>query len=412
MPPYHVLIGTNLIIYLNIIADSDDALGNAIDNVLAQIDAQWGVIAAANGLTFTVALPPAALASIMSWPNTINVIGAAPPAGVSAFQLTTGLGANAAPLTRSARISYVTYTTGVGYIYQFPLVQPPTFVPAVSHELGHVFGLSDRYYEAIYWLRDWEITRTRAEIRAGDYGPPPFSVKDGQTDPLPVTEQPRLAVRVSLPMSGIMVTTEGQLGQGVDPNPYDPYDNLMSSGTATLSTYQMNLIRNGQAEPAYRLNNWVAILGEWRRNGPPPPASLIRPINDPNNLPPGTITSKGAAGLAGPDYPSANNYTNDVCAWLFPAWESNPQQRPLDDGTGLLFLPVGDTTPKHYPCMRRLGRARTGTGAVFQPNTIATMMSKRRVVRPDGSHTANVLIDAHPDWMFYARRMLRDLVRI
>jgi hypothetical protein len=397
MPPYFTVTGNNITVYLDVVADSDSGLGNPIDNILAQIAQQWTAIAAAYGLTLTFALGPNTLPQLLPSPPQINVItGATPPSGVQYFTLTTGRGSNAIPATRGAKISYVTYAAGTGYIYQFPALANP--VPAVSHELGHILGLSDRYYDAIYWLKNWAINRTRAQVRIRQYYVPPNDFRDGVADPSPFTALPRLAVRASLPMAAQM-TSETSFDPNTNPNGYDPLNNLMSVGSATLSPFQINIILTRATEQTYRAQNWVAVLGQWERNpASPPSAARIT-----------QMTNRGALNLAGPDFPTPQNYTDEIGAWMFPVWEANPQVRPLDTGTGLLFLPKGDVTPKRYPSISRFHRGRTGDGTVMREDELGIVKEKRRLTRPDGTHIDNITLDFHPDWMCYSRQMVRDM---
>jgi hypothetical protein len=259
--------------------------------------------------------------------------------------------------------------------------------------------LSDRYYDAVYWLRNWAINCTRAQVRHSDYGTPPNDLRNGLAETIPLSNLPRLAIRVSLPMAAQMLIGETVFNPISNPNGYDPLNNLMSTGTAVLTAAQVALILSQTAEQDYRRTNWVAVLGSWQRNGPALSTTFLN-----------SLIAKGALSPGGPDRPRNQTYANNESAWMFPAWESDPQTRPLDSGTGLLFLPVGDTTPMHYPCICSDRRGRAASGAIFQPNTIGEIEGKRRLVQPNGTHIDNIIVDFHPNWMCYSRRLLHDLL--
>lgn len=378
MPPYHTFVGNVLTIFLELVADTDCGLGNVTDNILAQLASQWGPIAAANGLVLNVALSAATPPLMGPPPAGITVTtGATPPASVSFFQFRVGRGVNAVPGTRSARISYVTYQAATGYIYEMPLAVP-TMVPDVSHELGHVLGLADRYYEALYWLKNQAIDRTCRQIRQGQFGPPEY--RDGVADNGPAfSQQPRLAVRAPLPMSAAMVPGDGQ---------YNPQNNLMSNGATALTAAQIATIALATAEPLYRTRNWLAILGDWQRYAAAP-----------------TSIPAGASG-ASLDFPAPGGNFNDVSKWRYPAWEAQPQ----DGGSGLLFLPPGHNTPHRYACLSGSRRGKAADGAVVHVTRIAAARGRTRVFAFGGT-TYNVIgmNVVHPAWMCHTRRMIRDL---
>jgi len=277
----------------------------------------------------------------------------------------------------------VSFTDGTGYVYEKPL-ELPTCVRDVSHKLGHVLGLADRYYDAVYWLRNVAIDRTCGQILQRAFEPP--ETRDGIPDPGPqYSQQPRLAMRATLPMSAGMLPGEAA---------YDPYDNLMSSGTPTLTAGQVSFIRTQAAEPSYRATRWVAVLGDWERRTAAPSAATV---------------PHGARGVA-LDFPSAGGNFSDVSRWIYPAWEAGPQE----GGTGLLFLPPGDVTPKRYGCLAGARRGRTPDGAVWQAGRLAEAMGRTHLYTFGGttyhviigSGTANVV---YPSWMCHIRQTLHDL---
>jgi hypothetical protein len=380
MPPYHTVSGNALTVYLDLAAAADCGLGNATDNVLAQLAADWGPIATANGLTLTFALSASTPPPMLPVPGAIGVApGAAPPAGVSYFHFLVGRGTGAMPGTQSARISYVSFAAGTGYLYERP-TELPTRVRDVSHELGHVLGLADRYYDAVYWLKNRAIDRTCTQIRKGLFDPP--ETRDGIADPGPqLSDQPRLAVRATLPMSAAVLPGDAA---------YDPYQNLMSSGAPALTPGQVDLIRNQTAEPSYRVTSWVAVLGDWERRAAAPAPTTV---------------PTGARG-AGLDFPTAGSNFNDVSKWIYPAWEAGPQE----GGTGLLFLPPGGVIPHRYGCLAGSRRGRAADGSVVMATRLAAAMGRTRVYAFAGS-TYNVIgmNTVHPSWMCHVRRTLHDL---
>jgi len=410
-PPYHTVAGNTITIYLNVIA-APGGIVNPIDNVLSQLAVEWGQIAAANGLTIIFALGPRTSAPVT---NTAGVslsgipdIGILPPnspglnfsmvnsapAGVNFFNFRVGFGRRALRSTRSARLSYVRYILGRGYIYVMRL-PIPTVVPHVSHELGHVLGLSDRYYEAVYWLNNWAIDLTCADIRRRAYMVGTNDTRDGVLDNGTVfRDSPRLAMRVTLPMSGIMVPA--------DPT-YNPLNNLMSNGAGVLTNAQLNTIRARTSEETYRKTNWVAILADWERIAGPI-SSLPKLQTELNK-----VTAKG--GWANTinnanDYPTESNYGNNLSAWMFPAWEARQQ----DKGRGLMFLPSGSTTPFRYGCVSSSGRAEDEHGGPVMATRISIARGKRRVHFFGGAtYNTNAVVINNPRWMCHIRQMIADL---
>lgn len=379
MPPYHSVAGNNVTLYLNVSADSDGELGNPIDNILQQLAAQWLPIAAANGLNLTLGLSSTTPPTMNAIPNGMNVLtNAIPPADVQFFDFKVGRGKGAVAATRSGRVSYVNYNNGSGYIYEVPIATLPA-VPAVSHELGHVLGLSDRYYEGAYWLRNVAINRTCGQIRNSLYVVGSTDYRDGIADTSNAQHDlPRLAVRMTLPMATQMVPDSS----------YDPLNNLMSNGKSSLSTAQIGLILSQAAEPQYRRTNWVAILGDWKRRSTP----LL-------NIPAGATDTT-------PDYPDSDN--NDLSKWVYPAWEARPED---GGGQGLLFLPPGHLTPHRYGCLSSFSRGKGGDGVVIQIARLAAASGKTRVFAFGGT-TYNIIgmNVVHPKWMCHMQRLMADLM--
>jgi hypothetical protein len=385
MPPYFTIIGNNLTVYFDLSSDTDGTLGNPIDNILAQLNQDWAPIAAANGLNLIFAFSSATPPPMDAIPAGLAVIVSAPPPNVQSFKIKVGHGASADASTQSGRVSYVNYQAGIGYIYDMSPNGSAPFVPAISHELGHILGLSDRYYDAAYWLNNWAINRTCKQIRQSRYFEPPnVDYRDGIADNASAYHDlPRLAVRASLPMSTIMVPADTQ---------YAPMSNLMSTGAPMLTAYQINVIRSQATEQVYRKVNWVAVLGTWRRY-----PTLSKP---PTGTPP-----RGATGAA-PDFPFGSDFT-DPAAWIYPAWEATPQ----DKGQGLLLLPPGSTTPYRYGCLSARSRGRDEDGNEIQATRLAVAKGKTRVFSFGGT-TYNVIgvNSLQPNWMCNIRQMIADLI--
>jgi hypothetical protein len=409
MPPYHIVTGNaatgfNITIYLRITSDSG-GLASPADNIFAQVVTQWGPITNAHNLNLTFSLSTDTPPLLLPPPPGISVTTiSTPPGGVEFFNLVVGGGAQADRNTRSGRISYVRYKKGEGYLYVLPL-QTPTFVPDISHELGHILGLTDRYYEAIYWLTDMAINRTCMEIRKGLYIVGTNDFRDGVAGNGTFVNSPRLAVRVPLPMDMKMIPGETAFDAGTNPNGYVPCNNLMSIGTSALSAYQVSIIvgkdKTGQqlVEDEYRKEHWVALLGALQRNAPAPADDFLTGNNG--------IASKGCCDVNGPDYPVDEN---TMSSWIFPTWESNPQARPLDAGTGLLFLRIGDNTPRPYPCLSPHAVGRDKDGKVNNELRISITKAKKRL---HGSKSiADKTTTVEPDKMCYVVRMLNDLLAI
>jgi hypothetical protein len=405
-PPYHDVAGNNITVYLNLILDSDAVggpLDPPIDNIVAQLNSSWPAMLNAFGLTLTFAFSSTTANPTNPIPGVI--LGATPPTGVNFFNLSVGRGRNARAGTQSARLSYVTYGAGLGYIYILPNMLP-TRVPDVTHEMGHILGLTDRYYEGIYWLIDWAINRTCTDIRKSIYVVGINDFRDGVTDAGGAfNNSPRLAVRATMPMDIKMIPQETAFNATANPNGYLPCTNLMSTGAATLSAYQVSIIvgkdQTGKqsVEPGYRKKNWVAVLGPWQANAATPSTQLLT-----------ARRNEGACVAGGQRYPVD---LDERSSWIFPLWESDPSTRPLDKGSGLLFLRTMDVTPRPYPCLslRSLGREEPGenqTGEVVNALRLAIAKGKKRLPGsksiPDKDNVVN------PNWMCYVRRMIRDLL--
>ncbi|HEU0099227.1 MAG TPA: hypothetical protein VFQ67_10680 [Allosphingosinicella sp.] len=366
-PPYHTAFGDDVTVYLNIIQDTGGA--NPTDAILSRIASQWGGM----GIKLTVALSPATM--INNAPTASSFAGitvtsvAAPISGCSFFNLTVGYGANAIQNSRSGRISYVNYgqpagqptrppdpgPAGTGYIYNTG-TNTSIIVNAISHELAHILGLTDRYYEGVYWLNNRSINRTCQQIRQGLYptvsGQP--DLREGNFDKFTIL--PRMAVRCTLPMSDIMFEIPDKNNPNnkicLDPQ-YSPYDNLMSTSSPVLTKYQIDLIKNCTAEEHYRKNNWVADLGVWEQ------------VSTAVVLPKGALSGNGGH--------RPEKY-NDLTYWPFPAWEA----RPEDKGRGLLCRP-----PEHpmsrYPCRSPAGRARDENNDIVDATRLATSWGSKNI---------------------------------
>jgi len=409
-PPYHTVAGNTLTIYINVVADSDSGFGPPIiDNILPKLAVEWNAIAIDNNLTLIFALGPDTAPPVVFpsnppviVPNAISVItGAVPPSGVNFFNFTVGRGNAAVRNTRSARVSYVNYRQGQGYIYQQP--EPLAILGAeISHELGHVLGLSDRYYEAVFWLKDYAINMTCKEIRKGTWlAADGTDRRKGIPDPDPTLDPPidtsvlpRLAVRASLP---IRVAGEAS------------FHNLMSDGSKSLTAAQVAIILAQDKEQTYRDKNWVAILGDWR--------AYPQVTTTPAWLPPGapqpeTSTQLGwlatrAPNLAtGPLFLMPATEFNDPAKWRYPAREATEQE----GGTGIVCGPPDHTALHQYGCLRSFHKGKAADKDVIQKVRVAVAMGRRKLVGLNGATSKNPIIANNPHWMCYARRMINDLL--
>lgn len=397
----------DVVIYLDIVADSDCNINNVEENILAELATPWMGIAQAHNWNLTIALKsnltpnPAVIWTPGTIPAGLNFVSVnAPPGGVTFFRLVVGRGANAAAVTRSGRVSYADYNTGQGYVYEL-INFPPTCVPDITHELGHILGLSERYYNAVYYLNNVGINRSPVQINQGEFVVPPGTPNGVDfRNGVPNTGQlmPRLAERVSLPMSMVMIPGETAFS-GINPTGYDPYNNLMSNGSPTLSAFQANMIVTLCPENSYRQENWVAVLGDWRRGGAPP-------SQPPYRGPPGN----GCRNFRN-DYPATTPTT--TYKWIYPAWEASAQ----DGGQGLMFAPItSNGTPmasERYACLSASRRGRWPNGDVVTPEYIREAKGKTRdfkLVPALVNLISNQSI--HPNWFCYSRRLLNDVVNL
>jgi hypothetical protein len=286
-----------------------------------------------------------------------------PPAGIEYFNLKVGNGTNADPKTRSTQISYVEYAKHKGYIYVIR-----DSVPHISHELGHILGLADRYYEGMTWYNDSAIQRNCVQIRTGTW----FDEQDedqrykvpGKTSQ--TIKLPRYAERLTLAMHQDAIPADSL---------YEPSNNLMSSSSPKLTSYQLEFIgiKSGQAvspteEPDVRTTRWVAILG-----------------------------AADFGGLGNPEMEA------------FHVW---------DGGDGLLFYPGNDKAKpaETYPCYSPdKGKGKDSRGIVG-PELLRKAMKKKRVFKLLKAETKKFqntpgdelgLFDR--DIWCYCVRMLKDL---
>lgn len=419
--PYHVVSGKNITIYLNVVADSDSTLGPPIvDEILKKLNEDWNPIAIVHQLTITFAfgsttdlpevIPPGIqLLDGSNAPNSpgLNVMtGAAPPSGVDVFNFTVGRGKSADKETRSSLTSYVKYRRGTGYIYQLPTTAA-LLGPDISHELGHVLGLSDRYYDGVIWFPHYAIHMTCKEIREGKWIDGGVDRRKGMTDPSPdpninASAFPRLALRVTLP---IRIAGESS------------FHNLMSDGTATLTTNQVDDILARDEEETYRKKNWVAILGDWDTY----PQALKDPHFAPSGAPPkASGTSPGWLETKGPerDKSSGGDPNEDMVTGdnpLMPATEESdptkwryPVREPStsEGGKGLVIGSPEFVTLRRYACVKFLGKGRGADGAVEKHVRLGLAMGKRWLVGLNGRQKTS-LTQRH--WMCYARRLIHDL---
>src|SRR6202035_3755550 len=189
MPPYHSISGSEITVYLDVKTDPAEnfSLGIPFEKLLEKIAIKWGTIT--NTMNFRLIIAPAESPgmdeSYPSPPGTALFENATPsdriiyhndvlvpPSGVEFFKLKVGLKDSVRPETQSARISYVDYPHGTGsssgYIYSqahFPVID----LQDIGHELGHILGLVDRYYDAITWDSTKAIDRSCLQIRSNDW---------------------------------------------------------------------------------------------------------------------------------------------------------------------------------------------------------------------------------------------------
>jgi hypothetical protein len=392
--PYHTVAGRSITVYLNIVPDSD--AGVDIDAALAVLASDWVPLAVANNLSVTFALgPDTAPPDVI--PSGMNVSKVnSHPSDVRFFDFQMGRGKHADKETRSASISYVKYREGTGYVYQLP-GNVPLLGNAISHELGHVLGLSDRYYDAVLWLRGYAIKMTCREIREGKW------VDDHDTDRrigVQDTDQttkhlPRLAVRAPVP---IRIPGETSIS------------NLMSDSERSLTEAQVDIILARDEETRYRDQNWVAILGEWKfysaelsnnaqwvPSGAPQRATATQL---------GWLTTVASDLVTGTSPLMPADHVNDPSMWRYP---SRPPTA-LEKGKGIVFGPPDHNSLHRYPCVRAGGKARGASNGVQDPVRIGLALGKKWLVWPDGSKSINPLYIPEPHWMCYVRRVINDLL--
>lgn len=383
MARFHTAAGSDITVYLEAVDDPKDlsASGIPFDRLLTKIAVDWGQIANAMSLRLIFVPGPNTVlldSSIPSPPGTALVDNAGPtdrilysdkviqpPTGVKFFKLLIGNGASATIESQSTQTSYVTYSKGSGYIYVLK-----GKVPHISHELGHILGLTDRYYEGMAWDFKHVIKRTCKQVRNGEW-----FLSDGTDQRDPIVDKnnaatnnlPHYAERVSLIMHQRAVP---------DDTDYAPGDNLMSSLNATLTHYQLDLIgitedgqnKTPEVEKDIRKTNWIAILGE---------------EHSPNFK-------------------------------QFYVWEETDR-----DNKGLKYYPDNDQTkdPKSYPCWsRQKGRA-LEKGSVVQPTLITELMGKKdswlldlkTFLKPTHYDLVRKTFPKRNNRMCYAKRVITDL---
>jgi hypothetical protein len=454
MPPYHAVAGWDITIYLNLLADSDAILNPPINTVLVELFNRWSPIANAHNLTLTFAFKPnttqdpgtlapdlspagITIPMTLNQPPTPNVpiaytilpVGSVPPNNVQYFNMTVGRGAGAQPWSRSGRISYTDYQHGVGYIYE--MIDPsspasPPLIPAALHEMGHILGLEDRYYDGVYWLTNQAVDRTCSQIRQGLWvvGPKDFRDPVSAQDNIPgFGELPREALIVGLPMDIRQIWTkvpnltslspvlaafigeekEETVTTLAQPQPYNPCSNLMTTQARALSTIQVAIILLQIKEPKYRTKNWIAILGRWERN----PTAIP-------NIP--TAFTRCSGGPSPPDYPTQSELASDPSALIFPTWEVTPEN---EKERGLVFLTLNtdEDTLKPYPSLYREARVAkydSHNGERQDPERIPRARGRKRY-RPDPInhpfHFEEIAQNKnHPQWMCYVNTIISDLL--
>jgi hypothetical protein len=276
-PPFHTVSGREITVYLNVQADPNDAKKSDIPyhRLLTAVGSKWSAITNKMNLKLTFVPgpdtgpldptkppPPLAVAVDAATPTDrilYHKETVAKPSDVRWFEAMVGNGASASTTSQCTKTSYVIYETGIGYFY---LVGDA--VPDFPHELGHILGLVDRYFDSVYWDKHRVILRTCAQIRAEDWFD---SNGDIQNNPVPNTgKNPYYADRASLLMHRNAVTDD------VD---YVTNNNLMSSLDPTLTPYQLECIGiapNGLNKPPAQekehwKTKWIAILGDMKYSG-------------------------------------------------------------------------------------------------------------------------------------------------
>jgi hypothetical protein len=405
MKQYHTVaqLGSNFIItlYLDIVLDDSDGfqLLDPFQEALAEIAFGWTPIAQANNFQLVI-VPKTGPVVEEGWPSPIGTVlfdEATPqdrivfhnnpialPSGVdNFFSFKVGVKDSTRPETQSAKISYTDRATGKGYIYsQVYYGSTPHKLGDISHELGHVFGLADRYYEAIVWYRDEAIDRNPKQIRNGSWY---TSDNNDQRYAIPGTpgsadgeqgraqDLPRYAERSSLLMAENAVPVD---------TAYVPSDNLMSTSSKKITPYQLRLIGidNGQVvppqkEPEIRKYKWVAILGDWITSN--------SATGDPSNSYGMLNAWESVDGLR---YDLPGNLPNTTITYPYPCWNGNKKGLTLD----------GKNAVRPDLVTRALGMEMEGhrsvTGKVYK--------LVKSPATPDKRH-----------WMRYTQQLLYDMTK-
>jgi|tagenome__1003787_1003787.scaffolds.fasta_scaffold20989718_2 hypothetical protein len=126
----------------------------------------------------------------------------------------------------STKTSFFSRELRVGYLFETPDIQV-TFM----HELGHVLGLSDRYIEGI---DDASPNHPSKYVGKAARGMPPLSVD-----------------HINSVLAG---------SPGSPESDYNPQDNLMSSRSYRLSSYQKYIIDNQRKETTYVSKDVMVLL--------------------------------------------------------------------------------------------------------------------------------------------------------
>lgn len=304
MPPWFTIVGNTITVFLRISADTDSRLkspipgtGAIVSALLNDVASRWQSILASATPALTLSLvfsfdstTDAGVIPLTSTPVPFNsnpniLISRATSSGTP-FILLVGRGKNALWWSRTSCISYVNTPTASGYIYEENT--PPT-TPSFSHELGHILGLADRYYNAVFWIENKQLTLTPSQIRSRQY----FDANeadDVKADDLRKPEDlPALPTQAELkPMNGAQKAIRWKkyyddlarplfarrafvpmVGDGSETD-YNPSVNLMSTGEAALTLNQIAIIRSGNSEVTPNRRNWVVVLGGRQRVDKPP----------------------------------------------------------------------------------------------------------------------------------------------
>jgi hypothetical protein len=280
----------------------------------------------------------------------------------------------------------VKYESGEGYLYERGNSASDVQLQfnAAAHELGHVLGLADRYFNAVYWLVNYRINREWRQVKLQDWIDAELEdMRDFANlvaDENPGSDGlPYFARRVLLPMD-IPLDTE-----------YIPEDNLMTTSTAVLTTMQMNtIIAMGNLSNAVAQvreqppSNWVAILGSYRRNGP-------------NDNPPND------------DIPY-DDFGHKEQRKIHTAWEA----RPVSGGTGLVWADSTslDDEEYRYPCFGPKSKGRAQDGCIVDGEVLARSMGRRKIFDRICKKWAYRIGEQNTHLkMCYTRRLIYSLLR-